>query len=348
MSKITVNPERLRQFGKREGSTFCVVTNTSLLDKLVIKEGNGYKNYKIIPYDAGDNFTEILSNQIPEPAHILVIAPDCYFRSPEPRHLGVHRKLCIMACNSTPTSIEAIDHFLKCGENTDPCEQEKIAECFFVNCEAAEKLKFFDEEYQITAEFQHVNHQLQWHEQIGELQWGEQQLFPSGEISVLPVEIFTSNLNANLDISGKLALRGTPILHSGTPSFLPEDQERIFQTLCTMKEYAVIATLHKGTITTIEASHPAAQPAADMLNALCDVDSRYKIVVEIGFAINHHLKLFPGNSAMNEVYANANGTVHFGLGLIPHTQYHLDIICPFIKVLGENDKLIFGGLTLTC
>ncbi|BAZ33999.1 hypothetical protein NIES4074_65130 (plasmid) [Cylindrospermum sp. NIES-4074] len=345
MAKITVYPGRLRQFGKREGCTFCVVTNSRLLDNIIIAEESGYQSFKIIPYDAGDDFIQILINQIPETAHILVIAPDCYFRSPELQHLGTHRKLCIMACNSTSTSVETIEHFLRCGENTDPVEQEEMAEQFFLNCEAANRLKFVDEEYEAVAEFLHLNNGLQWHEQVGTLQWGQQQLFPAGEISVLPVEVFASDLNVKLDITGKLALRGTPVLHSGTPSFLLEDQKRIFQALCTMKEHAIIATLHEGVITAIEASTPGVQPAANMLNAMCEVDSRYRIVVEIGFAVNRHLELFPGNSAMNEVYANANGTVHFGLGLIPNTQYHLDIICPFIKVLGKNDELIFGGIS---
>ncbi|MFB2771317.1 hypothetical protein ACE1AT_18790 [Pelatocladus sp. BLCC-F211] len=345
MSKIAIHPERLRQFGNGKESIFCVVSNSSLLEKIKIEHENNYKDYKIISYDKGDDFSKILSELIPEPAHILVIAPDCYFRSPEPQHLGQRRKLCIMACNSTPTSVEAIEHFLKCGENTDPYEQEKISEQFFNKGEAASHLKFVDEEYNTVAIFQHLDDRIQWHEQVGQLQWGEQQLFPSGEISVLPVEIFTLNLNVKLDISGKIALKGIPVLHSGTPSFLPNDQERIFQALYTMRNHTVIASVHEGVITNIETSDPAAQPAIDMLQAMFDVDSRYRIIIEIGFGVNRHLELFSGNSAMNEVYANnINGTVHFGLGLIPHTQYHLDIICPSIKVFSDNDELIFGGM----
>ncbi|WP_414514282.1 hypothetical protein [Nostoc sp. PCC 9305] len=345
MSKIAIHPGRLQQFGNTEENTsFCVVTNSSLLDKIKIDPEKDYKDYKLISYDAGDDFSKILREQIPEPAHILVIAPNCYFRSPEPEHLGPHRKLCIMACNSTPTSVEAIEHFLRCGENTDPYEQEEIAEQFFTKGEDAGHFKFVDEEYQTVAVFEHLDDGLQWHEQVGRLEWGEQQLFPSGEISVLPVDVFALNLNVKLNINGKLAFKGIPVLHSGTPSFLPEDQERIFQALYTMRDDAVIATLQDGIITHIEASSPSVQPAVDILQAMYEVDSRYRIIIEIGFAVNHHLKLFPGNSAMNEVYANTNGTVHFGMGLIPHTQYHLDIICPSIKVYSQNDELVFGGI----
>jgi hypothetical protein len=347
MSKIIIFPEYLCQFGKGEGSTFCLVTNSRLVERFIIREGNGYKNYKIIAYDVGDDLTRILRDQIPEPSHILVIAPDCYFHSPEPQHLGNLRKLCVMACNSTPTSIESINHFFQYAKNINPREQEKMVEQFFINCETTERLKFVDEKYQTIAEFQHLNNKLQWHEQIGELYWGEQQLFPSGEISVLPVELFALDLNVKLDIDGQLAFTGTPIVHSGTSSFLAEDQARIFEALSTIRYHAIIVTLHQGIITKIEASHPATKSAADILNAMCEVDSRYRMILEIGFAINHHLELFPGNCAMNEVYAvNTNGTIHFGLGLIPHTQYHLDLICPATKVLGKNDQLIFGGITI--
>jgi len=50
--------------------------------------------------------------------------------------------------------------------------------------------------------------------------------------------------------------------------------------------------------------------------------------VEIGFAHNVTLQLLDGNHAMNEVYGGLNegsdGCLHWGLGLTPYTQYHLD------------------------
>ncbi|MBD2501578.1 hypothetical protein [Anabaena azotica] len=345
MTKITIYPEYMRQFGKAQGSTFCLVTNSRLINQFILHKGNKYKNYKIISYDPEDNFTEIIRNQTPEMSHILVIAPDCYFRSPDPLELGNYRKLCVMPCNSTPTSVEAINHFLHSAKRINPYEHEKVAEQLFINFAEATQIKFIDEQYKTVCEFQHLNDYLQWHEQIGELNWGEQQLFPAGEISVLPVELFALNLNSRLEMNGELALKGIPIVHSGICSFLPEDQARIFQDLSKIQEHAVIVSLYKGFITKIEASHPDAKLAADMLNAMCEVDSRYRVIVEIGFSINNTFKLFPENCAMNEVYAaTTNGTVHFGIGLIPHTQYHVDIICPFIKVLGKNEQLIFGGM----
>ncbi len=47
-------------------------------------------------------------------------------------------------------------------------------------------------------------------------------------------------------------------------------------------------------------------------------------------------------SQADKVAAGENGSVHFGLGMLPYTQYHLDIICPNIAVLGKDEQIIFG------
>jgi hypothetical protein len=49
---------------------------------------------------------------------------------------------------------------------------------------------------------------------------------------------------------------------------------------------------------------------------------------------------------MNEVHGGTGGMIHFGLGLTPYTQYHLDIICPNTQVLGSNGECIIGEKSL--
>ncbi len=345
MNKIPIYPSRFRQFGEAEGSTFYLVTNSHLLDVFSIEEDKNYKEFKIIAYDSNDDFLRLLKNEIHPPAHILVIAPECLFESVPPNDLGSDRKLLIFACNSAPTPIEAIEHFLRCGEKINPKEQEMIAEDFVAQCESAEILKLIDEEYQTVAEFHHLNDSYGWHEQLGMLAWGEQQIFPSGEIAcfLVPLKGINELPDLKFDLNGEIPLRGYPIVHSGPPSFIREDQKRIYQKLSTFKEYPVIAKVKNGVIIDIHATHPSVKPALDMLEALFMVDSRFRQIFEIGFAINNHLEILPQNSAMNEVYGGTKGCVHFGLGMLPYTQYHMDIICPKIKVLGQNDKVIFGG-----
>jgi hypothetical protein len=341
--KIRLSPSRFRQFGETTGNTFCLVTSPKLRNTFEIVQEGDYKEYRIIVYDGTKKFDELLSdNTIPRLSHVLVITPEHYFHSPQSKYLE-YIKLCVMPCNSTPTSTKAIRHFLQCSEETDPLEQEKKADIFFEKCESSDFLRLIDGKNETSATFFHLEEGLKWHEQIGTLQWGEQQLIPSGEISVLPVEIFTKGINSSLNLNGQLALKGIPVLHSGTPSFCLEDQERIFKILSGMIHHAVIVTLKEGIVVDIHPSHHTVKQASEMLAAFYSVDSRYQTLIEIGFSINDHLTLFPGNLSMNEVFSEPFGTVHFGFGLIPHTQYHLDIVCPGTKVLNERGKIIFGG-----
>lgn len=340
---IQIQPSHFKNFGDSDNSSFCLVTTPEHEHLFSFNEDSKYRESRIFTMRPEDQFSTLVQNSIPENAHILVILPQIYFQSPKPEVLGEKRKLGVLACYSTPTSTETIEHFIRIAEKTDPALQDQMSDTFFHLGEAAECMRFVDREHGTEAAFAHLEENLSWHEQTGFLQWGQQQLFPSGEISVLPVQVFGQNIDSQFQINGSLALKGRPVLHSGTPSFLPEDQERIFQELATMEDHAVIATIRDGIITEFEATHSASEPAARMLRHMCQVDSRYQTLLEIGFGINTKLDLFPGNSAMNEVYGHECGSIHWGLGLIPFTQYHLDIICPGTLVEGKSGEHIFGG-----
>ncbi|XXU11709.1 hypothetical protein WMF40_21095 [Sorangium sp. So ce854] len=342
MNTVTINPSRVRQFGGAEGAVFCLVTNPELMDRLVIGDVHGYAGSMIIPFSQGDTFDRILAEEIPGKAHVLVISPAAFFQSPPPETLGQGRKLLAMACNSTPTPWEAIHHFVRVVEETDPVAQQRFTDRFFVAGEAAEYLELVDPTHGTRARFDHKDDRYLWNEQVGTLGWGEQQLAPSGEISVLPLHIWDFDFSLFLEVNGTIALRGYPILHNGTPSFMRSDQRRIHERLATIEQSALIATVEHGTIVDVEATHESAQPALAMLNSMFDVDSRFRLIWEIGFAINTQSRMLPGNLAMNETYGARNGAIHFGLGLTPHTQYHLDIICPGTTVLTSQGSVLLG------
>jgi hypothetical protein len=183
-----------------------------------------------------------------------------------------------------------------------------------------------------------------WFEQSGGLQWGEQVMGPGGEISVLPLGFAEFSASRRLPINGEIALRGQPIVHGGAASFLRADQARLFQAINCLHEHALIATLRNGVVTKLSATHPRVQPALQLLNALCSIDSRYAILWEIGFGLNTTLSMLPGNHAMNEVYGGSHGVLHWGLGLTPHTQYHLDFLCPSAQVRNPQGALLLGGM----
>jgi hypothetical protein len=340
---INIRPTRLRQLGAPRGATFCVITNAELAGSIVIEDTAGYADCRILLANGIDDFDRLLVEDIPRRAHVLVVSPHVFFQSPRPGILGPERKLLGMACNSTPTSPEAIAHFLGVMEDTDADAQQTFAESFFERGRAAEQLVFVDERWGLRATFDHLDESYEWNQQAGPLEWGEQQISPSGELSVLPIEILKLNESLSLRIDGDIALCGYPILHSGTGPFERSDQARRHGELATMRDYAVIAHVEHGVVTGLDVTGPSAEPARRALQAMFDSDPRYRILWEVGFAINTSLRLLEGNHAMNEVYGNTDGCIHWGFGLTPYTQYHLDVISPGTTVRDADGGWVLGG-----
>lgn len=341
--EIRVNPARLSQFGPAAGSTFCLVTNPGMEDAVEVVTDAPYDDYQVITLGPEDRFEDLLEKRIPEPAHVLVISPDHFFASPDDSLLGGQRKLMAMACNSTPTTLPVIRHFLGVMERSSADAQAEFSDGFFAKAEAADALEYVDTANGTKAVLDHFQDGLVWNQQAGPLEWGEQQIVPSGEISVLPIEITDFHEDLRLPLEGEIVLRGYPILHNGTPSFSRSDQARVHRELATMATGGIRCTVEGGRITETRAIHPDAQRAVDMLERMFSVDSRYRIVWEIGHALNVSLDILPGNHAMNEVYGGSEGCLHWGLGLTPFTQYHLDIISPGTSVIGGSTGEVLIG-----
>jgi len=341
-TRIIIDPARLRQFGEPEDSVFCLVTNPELQDEITVVKNGRYRDYLTIPFREGERFEDVLPERVPEPAHVLAISPLSFFESPPPELLGPKRKLMGMACNSTPTPLSAIKHFVDIMERTSPEEQGRFSDRFFELLESTEQLVYVDEKHGTRAVLQHLEPDLVWNQQAGPIEWGEQQIVPAGEISVLPIEITDFHEDLHLPLEGEIAFRGFPILHNGTPHFSRADQARIHFELATLNMHAVIATVENGIITHIRPHTSGAKSAVDMLTAMFDVDSRYRIVWEMGHALNTSLDVLPGNHAMNETYGATDGCLHWGLGLTPFTQYHLDIISPDTTVYTDSGEVVLG------
>lgn len=345
-SEIVVDPSRIRQFGDPAGTVFCLVTNASLMDRVRLVRDAAYVDYRIIDFRGGeDEFARLMREEVPEQAHVLVMSPEAFFQSPPVDVLGPRRKLLGMACNSTPTDLETLKHFLTCVEATDPQAQEEFSDRFFELAERGESLEYRDDRYGTVAVLRLFDRELVWNQQAGLVGWGEQQIVPAGEISVLPIEIRSFEDYLRLPLDGDIVFQGYPILHSGTPSFSRNDQERIHGKFWPMREYAVIAHVENGLITETSSPDPGGHVILEMFEALFTVDSRYRLVWEIGHALNTTLNILPGNHAMNEVYGGTQGCLHWGIGLTPFTQYHLDIISPGTVVRNDQGDIMLGTPT---
>lgn len=340
---IVVDPARVGQFGPPEGATFCLVTNPELRDAFAVRTEARYASLDVVATRDDVEFEDLIRD-LPEPAHVLVISPNRFFESPPDDVIGPRRKLVAMACNSTPTTLDTIRHFLGVVERTSSDDQDRFAEHFFGLVEEADELRIVNRAVGTELVFQHFSDEVDyvWNQQGGSLDWGEQQILPSGEISVLPVEIRSFGEDLRLVLDGELTFHGHPILHNGTPSFTRPDQARVHAELEAMQHTPLVATVKDGHITDVRATGAAGAPAQRMLEALMEVDSRYRKVWEIGFAHNVALDLLAGNHAMNEVYGGDRGCLHWGLGLTPYTQYHLDVISPGTEVLTDTGELVLG------
>ena len=344
VTEILVNPARFTQFGQAEDSIFCLVTNPGIVDHLSLVRDAPYKEYRTILISDGEDFEALLADgTIPEESHTLVVSPNRFFESPSPEQLGPRRKLLGMASNSTPTTLPVIRHFLDVIERTSATEQDAFSERFFDLAESTDHLVYLDERHGTRAVLDHFADGLVWNQQAGSLEWGEQQIVPAGEISVLPTQIVEFHEDLHLPLEGDIAFRGFPILHNGTPSFSRRDQQRLQAKLAALEDHAVIASLDKGRIVSLRPSDPDARPVIDVLEAMFTTDSRYTLIWEIGHALNTSLDILPGNHAMNEVYGGTDGCLHWGLGLTPFTQYHLDIISPDTTVYTDNGTVVLGN-----
>jgi hypothetical protein len=338
----TVNVGNMSCFGQSDYCAFYILTENEISDNInFIDPQEKYSSISCVIVSSNEDVTNWLKINRAVKKSVIIVAPNIYCRSPNPELLKNNTKLGILACFSTPSTIESIAHFLKQAEFTDAIKQDIRGELFFKQAQGADRLEFYDMESNTKTVFNHLDDNLQWHEQTGVLDWGDQQLLPSGEISTLPVSVFGQNIDSQLNINGVITIQGVAVLHSGQVSYLDEDQKNIYDSLSAINTHPIYLTIQNGLIKNIDAQQKD-HPAKIMLESLIAVDSRYRILIEIGFGINNNLELYPSNNAMNEVFGGDNGVVHFGFGLLPYTQYHMDFLCPNISVKKTNGDTIFG------
>lgn len=338
---IRVTPDKYRQLGDATGCDFVLLTNSSIIDSFEFAKECGYVSCS---KHACDTEADFLSRLAPDarvrPTHYLVISPNVLFKSPPPELLGVDSKVLVMPCNSTQLDIDSIGHFLQCMVTSDPDAQQVWADRFFSAAEVSSRLTLSDARHGTQATFQHMNDEYEWFEQLGMLDWGSQQFAPAGEISVLPMFHGNYDAKSRLDINGTIAFHGFPIVNSGTPSFLRGDQEKIYSMLEEIEHAPLIAEVENGVITAVSSEQDTA--ALKIIESLFMVDSRYRIIWELGIGSHTGLESKRGNFAPNESFGGVNGSVHFGLGLTPWTQYHIDIVCPGISVATDSGVVIAG------
>ena len=181
-----------------------------------------------------------------------------------------------------------------------------------------------------------------WNQQAGELQPGEQQIAPAGELSVLPMEITDFDPGRRLRLNGAVTLRGEPIVHAGYPGAPAAAQADLYARLAPLRRHPVVAEIEDGVIIGCRAAtdSPPGAAVAAALNELLTAEPGYRTVWELGFGINTAMTTVPANCGLNEVYGADHGVVHLGLGLTPFTRFALTFLCPDARLTVGDETLI--------
>ncbi|MFJ6719082.1 MULTISPECIES: hypothetical protein [unclassified Streptomyces] len=342
MSPLDLTTDDFGQFGEPV-ETFCLITTEDGGEPLSLLPGDGYSRVDHLTLPRGTRLGTLIAEQAPPDAHVLAVCPGRFLDSPSPQELGA-RKLAVLPAGSTPLTDEHVRYFLRTAAKTDVARQAAAAEEFFDLVGDSERLTIVDDASGTEAEFDHTAGDCVWNQQAGVLEPGDQQIFPSGKLSVTAAEITTFEPDARLlGLHGDLTLRGWPIVHRHADPADGDEQRRLFDALSPLVSNAVTLHVSAGTIEGVTPQTPAAAPAAEELDKLLTDDPRYRVIWELGFAINTATEVIPANCGPNEVYGATAGVVNLGLGITPATRFALAFLCPRSSLLTSDGTPVLGA-----
>jgi len=339
-ARIEIRPSMFRQFGT-EVATFCLIVDHVAADRFVIEPDDFVGKAEVVGVKPGADLGR-LANELPDDAAIVVAAPGLFVRSTDIAGIG-GRRIAILPCGSTPVEFEHLRYFLDVAARTDPHEQSAFADRFFAGVAASGGVRLVDDLQRTECAFDPSDDTYEWHQQAGVLGPGEQQIAPSGELSVLPMEITDFDPARRLALNGRLTLRGEPIVHAGYDPALADAQASLYRKLTNLRRHPVVLDVSDGVIVQCQAgsSAPEAHQAAATMTELFRSDPRYRTVWELGFGINTAMSVVQANCGLNEVYGATNGVVHLGLGLTPYTTFALTFPSLSTTVV-SGDKTLLG------
>lgn len=247
-----------------------------------------------------------------------------------------------MRCLSTPATFAEQQSMISDLYSADMPHQRRLIDQLYKLGEPSPYLQITDSEYTSTATFNHLSDDYSWHSLIGTPEQGQFVLGPSGETNAIVTKISTPQIK--LDISGTITLKGVPIVHHGNGADQSDKQQEIYTALNGLRESALEATVEQGRIQTLRSTNnnPASQTTLRTFEALFKENESYRDILELGFGLHPSMKPSSGNLGTNEFYGGPNGTIHYGLGRVPHTEFHIDIVCPNARLQTDQNVLIFG------
>jgi hypothetical protein len=341
-------------FGDPVGQRLLIVASRATLEQLDLVNDGGYSCVTGMAADAEEIPT--LLDALDGPCHIFVITTDSTFQSP-PASAVAKAKLGVLPLYSTGFSWAKLRAALSIIGGTDFADQHRRARKVVAALDEGETVTFLGSASTSLQLRTWAGRQLHFFDQSGPIGWGRQSVLPGGELSLLTDGHGQYSADANFLLDGDLVVATAPVVHrGGCPCAIARlrlEGDTRAAGACTMRDRVTDARLRdvfsalehaarrpallhiRGGFIEQAASLGVQSPFVAALDALFVEDPRYRKIHEIGFGLNPASTYRAGiNFLPNEMVSGA----HFGLGLTPFTEFHIDLVSPGMQVTANTRK----------
>lgn len=249
-------------------------------------------------------------------------------------------KFAAISFFSSSFSVKNLRKIVEITKKTDYQLQLKTESRMLDLLDSSQHMVFRCQQYKTEAVFNHLETE-HWFSLHGSLEFGQQTVLPTGELSVLADPSGQFNEKSRFLLEGDLLLEGVPIVHRSHAEVSLSETLEQYKKLASMIKFPAIAKVCNGEIQDLYSPVEDRNPFLIELEKLFSTDSNFCKIHEIGFGTNSYCTLLTGNNFLpNERYPS----VHFGLGLGGITRFHIDLVCKKITTLVAVDQNGFQKL----
>ena len=335
-------------YGDCSNVNFTALLSGVLKGNVEFINREGYEKFEVV-FIEGEKMTEFINSLPCDQYHVFCISCDASFKSPPKASKNI--KLGVLPMYSTGFTFEKLSKALNIIYEIEYDSIYSKSIKIINEIQNSDEIEFINNEYgtsatlDLCAPFQ----RLYYFNQTGNIDWGQQTVLPNGEFSILTDYHGEYSYNSKFVLNGELLINGFPILHKGscpctsfqkpinchneecevvTRSKITDlAQNFVFKRLSDIYHNKYIFHLKNGIVSEITPINEKDE-FFYQIQELMNVDFQYQKIHEIGFGLLDRNYFFPENFLPNELLKG----VHFGLGLTPYTDYHIDLACSALDI----------------
>lgn len=346
-------------YGQADGCRFIAIVSREFFDQLDLDtEGSSYQDVEAKAADARE-IPSILES-FDGRHHVFCVTSDASFRSPSPRAVW-RLKLGVLPLYSTGASLHKLRRAIKLLEALDYQGQYAQSRSIIKTLGSADRLVLESREFGTVATLSLWDgpDRIHFFNQSGPLGWGHQSVLPNGEISLLADGHGSFSSTSRFALDGDLVILGLPVVHRGScpcqiaragrcteasdcgldERHVPRSRlDAVFSDLAELATSGLLLRVRAGVIEDLRPLGRRARGDARGLRRLTQLladNENYRKVHELGIGLNPWAG-FPreGNFLPNEMLRGP----HFGLGLTPFTEFHVDLTSPKLDLRVESNS----------